>query len=120
MKGKMMRIFTRNGYFYIDSQKDKARVRLATGLKVSVESKAFLAKKGVCELFLQDKLAALAKWRDYADSAWDKAQISKSEQVRAKLIKKGDERFFIVSIFEKFEREKSFLKQRTRGDCEFF
>lgn len=117
MKGKMMRIFTRNGYFYIDSQKDKARVRLATGLKVSVESKAFLAKKGVCELFLQDKLAALAKWRDYADSAWDKAQISKSEQVRAKLIKKGDERFFIVSIFEKFEREKSFLKQRTRDNC---
>lgn len=110
------RIFKRNGYFYIDSQNDKVRVRVSTGLKVSAESKAFLAKKGVYELFLKDKEAALKKWREFESKAFDKEQMPKAKLAKAKLAKKSDERFFIEFVFEKFEAEKSFLKERTRDN----
>lgn len=115
-KGKMMRIFTRNGYLYIDSQNGGARVRLATGLKVCAENKAFLAKKGVCELFLKDKTAALLKWREFTDKVWESENTPKSVKAHAKLVKKGDERFFIESVFRKFTAEKAFLKERTRAN----
>lgn len=110
------RIFKRNGYFYLDSQNDKVRVRVSTGLKVSAESKAFLAKKGVYELFLKDKIAALKKWREFESKAYDKEQMPKAKLAKAKLAKKSDERFFIEFVFEKFEAEKSFLKERTRDN----
>lgn len=108
------RVFNRNGYLYLDSQKDGIRQRISTSLKASVEANAFLAKKGVFELFFKDKTKALKMWRDYADVWWDKIQKSKIELAKEKLIKKGNERFFIKNIFESYEKEKSFLAKRTK------
>ena len=108
------RVFNRNGYLYLDSQKDGIRQRISTSLKASVEANTFLAKKGVFELFFKDKTKALKMWRDYADVWWDKIQKSKIELAKEKLIKKGNERFFIKNIFESYEKEKSFLTKRTK------
>ena len=108
------RVFNRNGYLYLDSQKDGIRQRISTSLKANTENKAFLAKKGVFELFFKDKAKALKMWRDYADAVWDKMQKPKSELVKAKLTKKGNERFFIKNIFESYEKERNFfLAPRT-------
>lgn len=102
------RLFKRNGYFYIDSQNDGERVRMATSLKVSAESKAFLAKKGIFELFLKDKKAALMKWRDFSDKAWDKANLPK-ERKGAK-----NKDFDIKSLLDEMLYEKDFLRLGTR------
>lgn len=109
------RVFNRNGYLYLDSQKDGIRQRISTSLKASVEANAFLAKKGIFELFFKDKTKALKMWRDYADVVWDKIQKSKSELAKEKLIKKGNERFFIKNAFESYEKERNFfLAPRTQ------
>lgn len=108
------RVFNRNGYLYLDNQKDGIRQRISTSLKANTENKAFLAKKGVFELFFKDKTKALKMWRDYADAVWDKMQKPKSELVKAKLTKKGNERFFIKKAFEYYEKERNFfLAPRT-------
>lgn len=108
------RIFKRGDKLYIDCRQNGARERVATGLKATSQNERFVKRHFA--LFLTDKGAALAKWREFVDSAWDKEQISARDKAREKLAKKGDERFFVESVFARFEAEKSFLKERTKDN----
>lgn len=106
------RIFTRGGRLYLDCQENGTRKRVATGLKDGKTARDF-AKKHFA-LFFKDKAQALQKWDEFANKAFDRAQMSKSDFAFSKLAKKGDEKFFIAQILDKLQAEKSFLKIRTQ------
>lgn len=106
------RLFTRGGRLYLDCQENGTRKRVATGLKDGKTARDF-AKKHFA-LFFKDKAQALQKWDEFANKAFDRAQMSKSDFALSKLAKKGDEKFFIAQILDKLQAEKSFLKIRTQ------